>query len=160
MDEHILATATLRLNKSIALGRVEPLHCAFSHFRQLPDVDPPTISSGPSAANPEMGRFAPRVHRGWGLGGVEESVAKRPYARPGWRHIGIGSPAAISFCKRCAWQYPFIGGSRKSSAPVSSKSKPLWLCSTAVPPSRSSPAIAKRRLERWTTRSCERSKSG
>jgi hypothetical protein len=32
VDEHIFAAATLRLNKPIALGRIEPLHGAFSHY--------------------------------------------------------------------------------------------------------------------------------
>jgi hypothetical protein len=31
VDKHISATATLRLNEPIALGRIEPLHGAFRH---------------------------------------------------------------------------------------------------------------------------------
>src|SRR5437879_2644087 len=36
MDKHIFSGPTLRLNKSVALCRVEPLHSAFSHFASLP----------------------------------------------------------------------------------------------------------------------------
>src|SRR6266511_3837795 len=36
MDKHIFSAPALRLNKSVALRRVEPLHGAFSHFASLP----------------------------------------------------------------------------------------------------------------------------
>src|SRR5207244_6789490 len=33
VDEHVLAATALRLNESIALGRIEPLHRAARHYR-------------------------------------------------------------------------------------------------------------------------------
>jgi hypothetical protein len=58
MDKHIFSAPTLRLNESVALRRVEPLHGAFSHFQQSPHVDVLTISSGRRDANLRLDRPA------------------------------------------------------------------------------------------------------
>jgi hypothetical protein len=45
VNENVSATAARRLNKSIPLGRIEPLHCTFGHFQNsnVNEKIPPTL---------------------------------------------------------------------------------------------------------------------
>src|SRR5438132_6189408 len=100
MDKQIFSAPTLRLNKSVALCRVEPLHGAFSHFASLPML---TFSRYRLGAEMQIADLIVSRRAADNAGtlvseGVEESMAERPYALP----VGHRGRAAISFRKRCS----------------------------------------------------------